>query len=277
MILLPSFGCVVHKPRDMSSISEHGPIVIAHRGGSALAPENTMAAFRSAVSLGAGIELDTMLSADLVPVVIHDYTLERTTNGSGPVADQTLAQLQQLDAGSFFARSFSTETIPTLAQVLDFVRGQVWVNVEIKCEETGEMAKKTGVEVARVIIDSGHADKVVVSSFNPMLLSAVREAAPQLLRGQLYGSFEDTTLPWYKKLVLRNLLLNFRSIPDFLGPEILILTAENVKAMQSEGYLISSWTLNNPEEWQKALDWGVSLIITDHPDRALGWLAEHKS
>src|SRR6185295_20215055 len=105
---------------------------IAHRGASGRAPENTPAAFAAALALGAeAIELDCQLSADGEPVVIHDETLERTSDGRGPVGDRTAAELDQLDAGSWFGPEFRGERIPRLAAVLDQVRDRVTLNVEM--------------------------------------------------------------------------------------------------------------------------------------------------
>lgn len=109
------------------------PLPIAHRGFRAKYPENTQAAFRGALQIQAGmVELDVAMSRDRALVVIHDDTLERTTNGFGRVKDHTLAELKQLDAGSWFSPHFSEERIPTLRQVLELCRDKTLVNIEIK-------------------------------------------------------------------------------------------------------------------------------------------------
>ena len=109
-------------------------IVLAHRGYSAKAPENTMAAFELALAVGAdGIELDVHMTRDGEIVVIHDDTLDRTTNGKGPVSDQTMAELRELDAGSWFSPEFAGERIPTLKLVLELIKDKdVLLNIEIK-------------------------------------------------------------------------------------------------------------------------------------------------
>lgn len=114
-------------------------MVIAHRGFSGQAPENTLASFQKAVELGSDmIELDVRFSKDGQVVVIHDDTIDRTTNGRGKVADYTLKELKQFDAGSWFAPQFSGERIPTLKEVLELVKGKVLVNIEIKDESPGQ-------------------------------------------------------------------------------------------------------------------------------------------
>src|SRR5690606_9559351 len=144
-------------------------MVIAHRGFSGAAPENTLAAFRKGIEIGSDmIELDVHLSRDGELVVIHDETLERTTNGKGRVADNTLMELKDLDAGSSFAPQFSGEKIPTLIEVIELAKGRVLVNIEIKNPthqrySITELAEKTLREVKK----AGMIDKFIFSSFNP--------------------------------------------------------------------------------------------------------------
>jgi glycerophosphoryl diester phosphodiesterase len=143
-----------------------GTLNIAHRGASAAAPANTMAAFEKALALGAdGIELDVQLSADGVPVVIHDFTVDDTTDGSGKVARMTLAQLEQLDAGSYFDPAFAGERIPTLEKVLEVMGNRLLLNIELK----GFSLFDKGLERAVIGLIEQHAlrSRVFLSSFNP--------------------------------------------------------------------------------------------------------------
>lgn len=149
------------------------PILWAHRGASAIAPENTMAAFRAACQAGAdGLELDIRLSRDGTPVVIHDAILERTTSGSGPVARSSLAELRQLDAGAWFAPCFAGEPIPSLDEVLSAFSGRVWLNLEIKQAAAGAV-------VLELLRDHPTAE-VVVSSFSWPLLRRLRRYDPDI-------------------------------------------------------------------------------------------------
>lgn len=149
------------------------PFIWAHRGASAHAPENTLAAFEAAVACGAdGIELDIHLSQDGVPVVIHDETVDRTTDGRGPVAALTWAQLQGLDAGSWFAVDYAGEPIPSLAEVLHAFAGQVRLNLEVK-------EPRAGLAVLELLADYPDAD-VVLSAFDPAVLARVRAASQTL-------------------------------------------------------------------------------------------------
>jgi glycerophosphoryl diester phosphodiesterase len=165
------------------------PIVIAHRGFSAEAPENTLVAVRAAIAAGADmVEVDVTLTADGEVVVIHDDTLDRTTDGSGPVADHTLEQLLRLDAGSWFARRFRGERIPTLAQVLDEVRGRILINVEIKPEAVGEEVEGGIAErVVKLIEERDMRNQVIVSSFEPRALQQIDEIDPEIATASLYN------------------------------------------------------------------------------------------
>ena len=149
------------------------PFIWAHRGASCCAPENTLAAFYEAVARGAdGIELDIHLSGDGVPVVIHDDTLDRTTDGCGAVGSATLQQLQRLDAGSWFAGEFAGETIPTLAAVMENFAGRLRLNLEIK-------ELRAGMAVLNLLSRYPSAD-IVVSSFDLALLYRLHAAQPRL-------------------------------------------------------------------------------------------------
>ena len=149
----------------MSFLDQGHVLNIAHRGASAVAPPNTLAAFSKAAELGAdGIEFDVHLSADGVPVVIHDFTVDATTDGHGRVAGLTVAQLKQLDAGSAFDPAFAGERIPTLEEVLRFVGGALLLNVELKSTDL----RDTGLEQAGIaqVEQHGLSHRVLRSSFN---------------------------------------------------------------------------------------------------------------
>ncbi len=160
--------------------------VIAHRGFSSAAPENTIAAVRAAIEIQADmVEIDVTLTADGHIVVIHDETLDRTTNGERPGFRLHLAELQRLDAGSWFAPRFAGERIPTLDAVLDEVEGRILLNVEIKSEavDRGIVAK-----VASAIRRRGMIDQVVVSSFSPTALEQMHSEAPEIRTAVLYNT-----------------------------------------------------------------------------------------
>ena len=160
----------------------HRPLVIAHRGASAYAPENTLAAFRLAAEQGAdAVELDAKLSADGQVVVIHDPTVERTTNGSGEVRQLSLAQIKSLDAGGFLSPQFAGEPIPTLAEVFDAVGHQLLINVELT--NYASPRGRPGRKVVGLVKDFHLEERVLFSSFHPAQpVSARAEFCPKYPR-----------------------------------------------------------------------------------------------
>jgi len=152
-----------------------------------VAPENTLAAFRRAITDGAdAIELDVRLTSDGEVVVIHDSRLERTTNGRGWVERTTLADLQRLSAGAWFHRKFSGERIPTLAEVLRITRTRIGVNIEIKNRRSGRKRFDIVERTCAIVEDYGSLSTVLISSFNHAHVKRVREIQPKILTGVLY-------------------------------------------------------------------------------------------
>ncbi|MBI4787661.1 MAG: glycerophosphodiester phosphodiesterase [Chloroflexi bacterium] len=234
------------------------PLVLAHRGASAVAPENTLTAFDCAFEMGAdGIELDVTLTKDGIPVVIHDDNVDRTTNGHGPIKQMTLAEVKTLDAGSWFDTRFRGAQIPTLAQVLEAVRGHGIVNIELK----SVTLKSDGLEqvVAKVVEQAGMRDRVIISSFNPFALNRMANCSPRLPRGLLYAD----NLPIY----LRRAWLRPIAHPRALHPKYTMVTPKLVNWAKSKGYAVNTWTVDDPEEMRRLIGLGVNAIMTNRPDR----------
>ena len=163
------------------------PWIVAHRGYRGLYPENTLAAFEGAITAGADmIELDVCLTRDRVPVVIHDKTLYRTTDGKGLVSEHSLSELKELDAGSWFSAEFKGEAIPTLEELLQLVRGKILVNIEIKQDSFESPAPPDAIEVqiCELVERLGMVDSVLISSFEhfifPRILRWYRNRGNQL-------------------------------------------------------------------------------------------------
>ena len=234
------------------------PLNIAHRGASAYAPGNTLAAFRLALEMGAdGFELDVMLSADGHLVVIHDDTVDRTTDGRGPVRQKTLAELKTLDAGAKFDARFAGERIPTLQEALHLVAGnRAFVNVEIKTDSL----KGDGLEekLAALIRRYDLGERLLISSFNPFALWRMRRLAPDLPLALLYA--EDL------RVHLRNRWFAFLSRPDALNPSFRMATQEHVRWGKSRGYRLYVWTVDEESEMRRLIALGVDGIITNQPD-----------
>ncbi len=234
---------------------------IAHRGASVDAPENTLAAFERARELGAdGIELDVRLCADGTPVVIHDATVDRTTNGSGRVADMTLMELKQLDAGTWFDPAFAGQRIPTLEETLVSVGSELLLNIELKGHDL------LGRRLARAVVDLVEhyrlAERVVVSSFNPLPLHRVQKIAPQIPTGLLYI--------WaFFPRVAR--LLSPRRYAA-MHPSVAALSQDHADWIRRHDYRIHVWTVDDPIDMSRLIGWGVGAIITNMPDLLHGLL-----
>ena len=241
----------------MSFLDHEHVLDIAHRGASAVAPPNTLAAFRKAVELGAdGVEFDVHLSADSVPIVIHDFRVDDTTDGSERVADLTLAQLKQLDAGFTFDPSFAGERIPTLGEVLETVGSQLLLNIELKTTSLRDNGLEQ--EVIGLVEQHGLDDRVLLSSFNPFSLRRAKRIAPQLSVGLLYAP--DLPLP------LRRAWLASLALHEARHPEHTMVDAQYMAWARRRGYRVNVWTVNDPGEMRRLIRLGVDGIITDVPD-----------
>ena len=228
--------------------------VIAHRGASGTRPENTMTAFHRAVALGAHmIELDVQLTRDGHVVVIHDWTLGRTTSGRGRVCRRTLAELRALDAGSWFAPTFRGEAIPTLSQVLAEI--PIPVNVELKArgDDGLEAAVVAAVQEAQAL------GRVVFSSFDPQSLVRLRRHAPTA----------DLAVLWSQ----RDLAPALRVV-ERVGARALHLRTDRLdprgaRDVRARDLTIRLWTVNDPAEFARFDDLGVQGVFTDFPERFL--------
>jgi glycerophosphoryl diester phosphodiesterase len=231
---------------------------IAHRGASGRAPENTRAAFAAALDLGAeAIELDVQLSADGELVVIHDETLDRTTDGAGPVGDRSAAELAALDAGVWFAPEFAGERIPRLADVLAQVRDRVTLNVEIKS------ARDLGViepKLAALVAAEHAAEWVVFSSFHSEGVRNMRAAAPWARLGVLCDEDPRT----------RGLALANEVNAEMLIPGRRWLDARIVEEAHVRGLDVWVWTVNEPGEMRRLIALGVDALFSDYPERFAG-------
>src|SRR5205823_3099060 len=234
-------------------------LVIAHRGASGNAPENTLAAFRKAVALGATfIETDLQLSRDAHFVAIHDTTVDRTTNGQGAVHDMTLADLRRLDAGSWFGSEFAGERIPTLEEILEFSRkNDVVFYLEIKPGGSwgGEHA------LIGAMRESGEIPRVVVISFDAAIVLNLRKIEPTLMTGLLYDGQIENPLDMAVEIGARQLAVR----GDLVTPSL--LAEARKKDLQ-----VVCWTINQPEHMRLLIEAGVQGIMSDYPDRVVAAL-----
>ncbi len=277
--------------------------VIAHRGASAYAPENTLAAFELAVAQNADwYELDCYISKDDVVVVLHDTTVDRTTNGTGPVAEFALEELKLLDAGSWRGEAFALEPIPTLYESLAMAKDRIGVYVEIKsmasdselvamllemAEETPHMTPEQAEAFMAAIEASGTRnlaltresiadirslnmeDQALIQSFSAIVCFIARHEAPEIVVEYLGGDDPDNPQQW----------INYTRLGEFLqvdgmNPSHGSITPERLAAFQEAGMRVNVYTVNNPEDMARLARMGVDGIITDYPDVCLDLLEE---
>jgi glycerophosphoryl diester phosphodiesterase len=236
------------------------PRVVAHRGAGTLAPENTLAAVRSGYALGfRAVEFDVMLTHDEIPVLMHDATLGRTVRGAGEVSAMTGAQLQRLDAGSWFGADFAGEPVPLFADVAQYcMQHGIFMNVEIKPapgyeRRTGEVVAAL---VAKLVCDQlPQAQWPVLSSFSFEALKASMEVAPQLPRGHLFGQLPAG---W------RASVAELECVSVHCDHTKLVL--HEIREIERSGYAVFCYTVNTVERAKELFAWGVNAICTDRLD-----------
>ena len=240
------------------------PQIFAHRGAKAVTPENTLPAFQKALDMGvAGIELDVHLSKDGRLVVIHDFTVDKTTNGVGPVRDFAAAELARLDAGTHFDVKFAGVGVPTFDEVLDLVGDRCRLNVEIKSEDH---AGGNEVEALVALIQQRKLyDQVIVSSFNPITLIKMRYVDPRVALGLLYFAPLPARLrhAWFTSILQ----------PQAVHPHYSLIDADLMTWARSQGCAVNTWTVNDGAEAKRLAAIGVDVIISDVPDVLMNELA----
>ena len=234
-------------------------LAIAHRGASGYAPENTLAAFRRAVTQGVTfIETDLQLTRDAHFVAIHDETVDRTTNGHGAVHDMTMAEVRKLDAGSWFTSDFTGERVPTLQEILEFAKKyDVVFYLELKPGGFwgGEHA------LIGALRDSSEIARVVVISFEPTILAGLRRIEPTLMTGLLFdGQIKD---PFEKAVEIGARQIAVRG--DLVTPNFL-------QQARKRDLQVVCWTVNSPAHMRLLADAGVDGIMSDYPDRLVASL-----
>jgi glycerophosphoryl diester phosphodiesterase len=241
------------------------PIIFGHRGACAHAPENTVASFRLAVEEGADfVELDAKLSKDSQVMVIHDQTVDRTSNGSGSINELTCAELQALDAGSKFAAKYAGEKIPTLDEVFKAVGQQIYVNVEL----TNYASKDDDLIplVAAVVKANNMEERVIFSSFLPGNLKKIHALIPQ-------APVAILCLPGIKGLLSRSFLMAGVS-PKVVHPYLSDTSAAMVKKEHERGRRVHVWTVNEASDMENLLKMGVDGIFTDDPAKMKSLLSK---
>jgi glycerophosphoryl diester phosphodiesterase len=241
------------------------PAVVAHRGYSKLAPENTLAAARLATSAGAEfVEGDTQPSSDGVPFVLHDASLSRTSNGFGFVRSTTSATLDDLDAGSWFGAAYAGERLPRLTAFLDTVhQGPSDLVIELKGSHTWE-------QVARVVAEiraSGMAERTVIQSFEEQGLRDAHELAPEISLALLRNTIDADPVAAVRAVGAVAYLPSWNALKG---------RPKAIAALSAAGIAIVPFTVDDPNEWAAMRELGIDGIITNDPGGLVAWNAEHR-
>lgn len=281
-------GSLMIKPKDKVA-------VIAHRGASAYAPENTLAAFELAVDMGADwYELDCLLAKDGTVMVSHDNDVDRCTDGKGLITEMTVADLKTLDAGSWKDPNFVGERMPTLDESLAMAKDRIGVYVEIKSVAddgplmeqlraavgiqqslsrdalaglvaVAESSGNRNVALARAAIadirEAGMERQVVIQSFSPIICMMAIAEAPEI-RTEYLGSYNDEKPEAWEAFKAWGKLINVAGF-NVSQPS---LTEERLKEFHDLDKTVAVWTVDDPESMAKLIDWGVDAIITNKPD-----------
>jgi glycerophosphoryl diester phosphodiesterase len=259
---------------DATSIKNKYPVkVIAHRGASGHAPENTLAAFRKAIELGANyIELDVHLSKDGDVVVIHDATLDRTTNGTGNVNEKIAAELQQLNASKQYSEKYPDEKIPLLEEVLQLTKGKAILLIEIKADVHGKPYRDMERMIFE-IIKNNHAETwcEVQSFYDFSVVSWLQLKSDIPVHKLLVGRIR----PYYidHKIKAGNVLKKYSDV-NGINPYKAFAKRKFIRSIQKQSHISYVWTVNEEKDLQKILRRNPNGIITNYPDRLLKILAK---
>jgi len=234
------------------------PRVIGHRGAAGHAPENTLAGFRRAALFGIRwVEFDVALTRDNQPVLLHDETVNRTTDGKGKLAEMALGHLQQLDAGSWHSAEFVGERVPTLTEAFETLH-ELGLGANIEIKPTKGREAETGAIVARQVAAAWPESlpRPLLSSFQIESLVAARDAASGLARGYLLNRLGKG---WQKEAAALGCVsvhCNQRS-----------LSRQTAAEVRQAGYRLLSYTVNDAARARLLFEWGVEAVFTDYPDR----------
>ena len=236
---------------------------IAHRGASSYAPENTFAAYDKALAMGVNqIELDVHFTRDDHLVVIHDDTVDRTTDGSGPVADHTLVDLRSLDAGSWFSPQYAGERIRTLGEVLEHYKGRHHFHIEIKARQVPGLATRT-IDMVR---GYGVANDVTITSFWKPWVDESRAYAPDIPTGWLVPLGPGSQ--WEDSIVDQALESGFTQV----CPRADIVTPEIVKMLHEKGFVVRCHGISNEDLMRHAVECGADGMTINFPDKLVEYL-----
>lgn len=278
LVLALSTGSKIPAMPVFGGVNRH-PMVIAHRGGAGLGPENTLEAFRRSDEVGADVlELDTRMTADGSFVVIHDSTVDRTTNGSGEASNMTLDQLQALDAGYNFSPDGGSTfpfrakgvRISTLGEVLTEFPEANFI-IEAKNVDADKAPR-----LCSIVMGASAPEKLVIASARSEFMAAFREACPNVPTSATFTEAADF-IARFKIGVTESYAPTMQGLqlPERI-PGVVILTAEFIKAARERNLFVHGWTINDPAKMKTMAESGIDGIITDRPDLLIQALSEDK-
>ncbi|MEJ9231238.1 glycerophosphodiester phosphodiesterase [Peribacillus butanolivorans] len=236
---------------------QHSPLKIGHRGASGYCPENTMASYYKAIELGADfLEVDIHLSKDGILVVHHDSTLDRTTNGKGNLRDYTVAELKELDAGSWFHARFKDERVPLLSEIFENFRSEVGILIEIKHPSLYPgIEKKLAEELSKREDYTSDKKGILVHSFDMESMKRFHQLMPDIPVGVLI-----------KRRISDQKLKEIAEFASFLNPKQTILSTKLQMRIQEQGMKVFTWTVNNKKQIHMLKKMKLDGIISDFPD-----------
>ncbi|MBA4309799.1 MAG: hypothetical protein C0425_05635 [Chlorobiaceae bacterium] len=248
---------------EIKSKENDKPLVIAHRGASSYAPENTLAAIKKGIELGAHyVEIDVRMTKDGKLVLIHDAKVNRTTDGEGNVNELTLSEIKLLDAGSWFDPKFKNEKIPTLDEVFSILDAATTLIIELK-DDPKNISKMIN-KVIRTAREQGQKKKIILKSFNPKVLEEIRKQAPEFPLIYVYAiRIPFLNYTFGTRLSTEDL---FSLNVDYLQPHSLLLTEGFVKDAQAKGYKIIAWDVDSKNNMKRMIRIGVDAIETNQPE-----------
>lgn len=248
-------------------INNRNPIVVAHRGASGYAPENTMAAIKKAITMGVDmIEIDVQLSKDNEVVLMHDLTVDRTTNGKGKVRDLYLEEIKKLDAGKWFSSEFSGEKVPTLEEVIQAINGQCKLLIEVKRVKS----KKLEIEnkIVQLINKYNAYNWCIVQSFETQVIKNI-QALDKSIECHKLVTMNISVLPLHiDSRIKTGTIYKYKTVQS-INPYFKMLNKRKVNKIHSRGQKIITWTVNEPEDMKRMIEMGVDGIITNYPDRLI--------
>jgi glycerophosphoryl diester phosphodiesterase len=244
-----------------NGLESRSVLKIGHRGAAGYCPENTFASFHRALQLGVDfIEMDVQMTKDSQLVVIHDPTVNRTSNGKGKVKDFTLKEIQALDAGSWFDPKFSGEKIPSLNEFLDEFGGKVGILMEIKNPSLYPGIEK---KIADELLDRGLTSpvgpQVIVQSFDQNSLKKFHQLIPSIQIGVLLKRFTG-------KGISKQELASFLSYAAFVNPKITMVNKRLIKRIHQHGFKTFIWTVRKRNEVNHLVNFHIDGVISDYPD-----------